>query len=35
MLYWLMSASYRVFGENEFAARFPSALFGVGLIALL
>jgi 4-amino-4-deoxy-L-arabinose transferase-like glycosyltransferase len=35
MLYWLMSVSYRAFGENEFAARFPSALFGVGLIALL
>jgi 4-amino-4-deoxy-L-arabinose transferase-like glycosyltransferase len=34
MLYWLMSASYWIFGENEFAARFPSALFGVGLIAL-
>lgn len=35
MLYWLMSGSYSVLGENEFAARFPSALFGVGLIALL
>ncbi|MGH7231810.1 MAG: ArnT family glycosyltransferase, partial [Nitrospiraceae bacterium] len=35
MLYWLMSVSYSVFGENEFAARFPSALFGVGLIALM
>lgn len=35
MLYWLMSLSYRALGENEFAARFPSALFGVGLIALL
>lgn len=34
MLYWLMSASYSVFGENEFAARFPSALFGVALIVL-
>jgi 4-amino-4-deoxy-L-arabinose transferase-like glycosyltransferase len=32
MLYWLMSASYSVFGVNEFAARLPSALFGVGLI---
>src|SRR5438093_10218434 len=33
-LYWLMSASYRLFGVNEFAARFPSALFGVALILL-
>ena len=31
-LYWLMDQSYRLFGVNEFAARFPSALFGVGLI---
>jgi 4-amino-4-deoxy-L-arabinose transferase-like glycosyltransferase len=34
MLYWLMSGSYRLLGVNEFAARFPSALFGVGLIAM-
>jgi len=27
-------ASYRLFGVNEFAARFPSALFGVGLILI-
>ncbi len=33
-LYWLMSASYRLFGVNEFAARFPSALFGLALIAM-
>jgi 4-amino-4-deoxy-L-arabinose transferase-like glycosyltransferase len=33
-LYWLMDQSYRVFGVNEFAARFPSALFGVGLILI-
>ncbi len=33
-LYWLMSASYRLFGVSEFAARFPSALFGLGLIAM-
>ena len=33
-LYWLMDLSYRLFGVNEFAARFPSALFGVGLILL-
>jgi len=33
-LYWLMDVSYRLFGVDEFAARFPSALFGVGLILL-
>ncbi len=33
-VYWLMSLSYHVFGVNEFAARFPSALFGLGLILL-
>jgi 4-amino-4-deoxy-L-arabinose transferase-like glycosyltransferase len=34
MLYWLMSPSYWLFGVNEFAARFPSALFGIALVAL-
>ena len=33
-LYWLMDRSYRLFGVNEFAARFPSALFGVSLILI-
>ncbi len=33
-VYWLMTASYHVFGVNEFAARFPSALFGVALIVM-
>ena len=33
-IYWLMEQSYRLFGVNEFAARFPSALFGVGLILI-
>lgn len=33
-VYWLMTASYHVFGVSEFAARFPSALFGLGLILL-
>ena len=33
-VYWLMSLSYHAFGVNEFAARFPSALFGLGLIFL-
>lgn len=32
--YWLIASSYRVFGVNEFAARFPSALFGITLILL-
>jgi 4-amino-4-deoxy-L-arabinose transferase-like glycosyltransferase len=29
MYYWLVAASYKVFGMNEFAARFPSAIFAV------
>lgn len=33
-VYWLMTVSYHVFGVNEFAARAPSALFGVGLIVM-
>ena len=33
-VYWLMTASYHLFGVSEFAARFPSALFGLGLILL-
>ncbi|MBS0155500.1 MAG: glycosyltransferase family 39 protein [Nitrospira sp.] len=33
-VYWLMAMSYHIFGVNEFAARFPSALFGVGLIVM-
>ncbi len=33
-VYWLMSLSYHLFGVNEFAARFPSAIFGLGLILL-
>ncbi|HYA31120.1 MAG TPA: glycosyltransferase family 39 protein, partial [Thermodesulfovibrionales bacterium] len=28
LLYWLMGVSYKVFGINEFAARFPSAVSG-------
>jgi 4-amino-4-deoxy-L-arabinose transferase-like glycosyltransferase len=32
LFYWLMAASYKVFGINEFAARFPSALSGVLLV---
>jgi 4-amino-4-deoxy-L-arabinose transferase-like glycosyltransferase len=33
-VYWLMTLSYHAFGVNEFAARFPSALFGVALILM-
>lgn len=34
LLYWLMLMSYSVFGISEFAARFPSALLGVGTVLL-
>jgi 4-amino-4-deoxy-L-arabinose transferase-like glycosyltransferase len=30
LLYWLMMASYSLFGVNEFSARFPSAVLAVG-----
>ena len=30
LLYWLMMSAYSVFGQNEFAARFWSALLGTG-----
>lgn len=33
-VYWLMTLSYQAFGVNEFAARAPSALFGVALIVM-
>jgi 4-amino-4-deoxy-L-arabinose transferase-like glycosyltransferase len=32
LLYWLQIASYNLFGVTEFAARFGSALFGLGTI---
>ncbi|MDH4187355.1 MAG: glycosyltransferase family 39 protein, partial [Nitrospira sp.] len=33
-VYWLMTVSYHVLGVTEFAARTPSALFGVALILM-
>lgn len=33
MYYWLVAASYKLFGVGEFAARFPSAL--LGLVCIL
>src|SRR5687768_1126107 len=35
LLYWLQIASYHMFGVTEFAARFGSALFGLGTVASL
>jgi 4-amino-4-deoxy-L-arabinose transferase-like glycosyltransferase len=35
LFYWLMAASYKVFGINEFGARFPSACAAVLLICFL
>lgn len=29
LYYWLIEISYKMFGINEFAARFPSAVFGI------
>src|SRR5262245_6731412 len=34
LVYWLMSLSYKSFGVDEFSARLPSAVFGLGLILL-
>jgi 4-amino-4-deoxy-L-arabinose transferase-like glycosyltransferase len=35
LLYWLQIASYHLFGVSEFAARFGSAVFGLGTILSL
>lgn len=35
LLYWLQIVSYKLFGVSEFAARFGSALFGLGTVASL
>ncbi|REK12955.1 MAG: glycosyltransferase family 39 protein [Planctomycetota bacterium] len=34
MMYWLMISAYEVFGTTEFAARFWSAVFGIGSVLL-
>src|SRR5260370_23198594 len=33
LTYWIQTASYKIFGENDFAARFPSAV-AAALVAL-
>ena len=35
LLYWLEMTAYSIFGVNEFAARFGSAIFGIGTVACL
>ncbi len=35
LIYWAQAASYRVFGENEFGARFPSALFAAATCVII
>lgn len=35
MYYWLVAGSYKLFGINEFAARFPSALLGVACVGVI
>lgn len=32
MYYWMVAGSYKIFGINDFAARFPSAMLGVAFI---
>src|SRR5437899_12313401 len=34
LIYWLIACSYLVFGESEFTARLPSALFGTLLVLM-
>lgn len=35
MLFWMMSASFKIFGESEFAARLPSVAMGVATLLLI
>jgi 4-amino-4-deoxy-L-arabinose transferase-like glycosyltransferase len=34
-MYWMMMGAYKLFGVNEFAARLPSALFGIATALLV
>ena len=34
LAYWILSGTYALFGVNEFSARLPSAIFGIGLLFL-
>ncbi|WP_425060735.1 Undecaprenyl phosphate-alpha-4-amino-4-deoxy-L-arabinose arabinosyl transferase [Sporomusa carbonis] len=35
MIYWLIALSYKLFGINEFAARFPAGVFSAASVTLL
>jgi len=35
MMFWLMAGSFRLLGVNEFAARLPAAVFGLGTVLLV
>jgi 4-amino-4-deoxy-L-arabinose transferase-like glycosyltransferase len=35
LFFWMVAGSFKVFGLNEFAARFPSALMGLGTVLLV
>ena len=35
LLFWMMAGAFKAFGENEFAARLPSMLLGLGTLILI
>ena len=35
LLFWMMAASFKAFGESELAARLPSVLAGLGTLTLI
>src|SRR5262245_33767705 len=35
LFYWMQAAAFSAFGDNEFSARLPSALAGVGIVLIL